>query len=85
MEESKITSTGQTTNPKSVRKFLSLNVGDKIRYCFEDDKVILMPAKTSIRSLKGSLPKPDKPVSLEDMDKAIINSFRKVFITKSFD
>ena len=71
MEESKLTSSGQTTIPKSVRKFLSLQAGDKIRYCFEDDRVILIPTKTSVRSLKGSLPKPDKPVSLEDIDKAI--------------
>ena len=37
MTESSITKKGQTTLPKSVREFLGLRAGDKVRYLVRDD------------------------------------------------
>lgn len=71
MEESKITTAGQTTIPVAVRKYLGITGGDKVRYFLEEGRAIMIPAKTSIRDLKGMLPKPGKAATLEEMDDAI--------------
>jgi len=33
--------------------------------------VMVVPIKKSLRNLKGFLPKPDRPVSLKEMDQSI--------------
>lgn len=71
MNESKITDAGQTTIPVEVRKHLGISGGDRVRYFLEEGRVILVPAKTSIRDLKGILPKPDRAATLEEMDDSI--------------
>jgi len=71
MIESKITTAGQTTIPASVRKYLGIQGGDKIRYYFDEGRVIVVSAKSSIRELAGILPKPDQPVSLEEIENSI--------------
>lgn len=70
MEESKLTSAGQTTIPAPIRHHLNLQTGDKIRYVMDNDKVYIIPAKHSVQELKGFLPKPKKAVSLQEMDNA---------------
>ncbi len=69
---STITSKGQITLPGPIRKKYNLNTGDKIDF-IEDasGNVLLQPIKTSIKSLKGIIAKPDHKVSLEDMQMAI--------------
>ena len=71
MEESKLTAAGQTTIPIAVRKYLGIKGGDKVRYYLDEGRVIIIPAKTSIRELKGILPKPDQCVTLVEMDESI--------------
>jgi AbrB family looped-hinge helix DNA binding protein len=72
MSTSTLTSKGQTTVPKAVRQHLGLKPGDKIRFLVEDDgRVVMLPATLHIRDLRGSLPKPPKPVSVEQMNAAI--------------
>ena len=72
MATSTLTSKGQTTIPKAVRRHLGLKPGDKIRFLVEDDgRVMLLPATLHLRDLRGSLPKPSKPVSIERMNEAI--------------
>ncbi len=45
---------------------------DKIRFLVEDDgRVVVVPATLHLRDLRGSLPKPSKPVSVERMKEAI--------------
>ncbi len=67
-----LTSKGQMTLPRDVRERLALKTGDKVLFAFtEDGKVLLMPAKLSLRQLKGGLPVPAKPVSVKDMAKTI--------------
>ena len=72
MPISTLTSKGQTTIPKAVRRHLGLKPGDKIRFLVEDDgRVVVLPATLHLRDLRGSLPKPSKPVSVARMRAAI--------------
>jgi antitoxin PrlF len=67
-----ITSKGQITLPKALRDHLNLAAGDRVEFILEDNDVVRMvPRTTSITRLKGMLPKPKRPVSLEEMDEAI--------------
>jgi antitoxin PrlF len=71
MIESAVTSKGQTTLPKAVRKSLDLEPGDRIRYIISGGEVRLMKAR-SIMELEGILKRPgQKSRSLEDMEQAI--------------
>lgn len=72
MSTTTLTSKGQLTLPKNVRDRLKLQSGDKLEvYLQEDGSILLQPATVDIKELYGLLPKPSKPVSLEDMDAAI--------------
>ncbi len=69
---STLTSKGQITLPGKIRKKLNLNTGDKIDFVLDDSgRIYLAPVKTSVKKLKGILPKPDYVVSLEEMQAAI--------------
>jgi len=68
-----LTSKGQVTIPKVARDALHLTPGDRIEFVFGDNgRLFLLPVTRSVRTLKGMLPKPAKPVTLEAMDAAII-------------
>ncbi|MEL6963244.1 MAG: type II toxin-antitoxin system PrlF family antitoxin [Pseudomonadota bacterium] len=71
MLSSTITARGQTTIPAEIRKKLALKPGDRILYLEEDGKVRIIAADKRTNDLRGLLPKPDQPISLEQMDKAI--------------
>ena len=71
MLSSTMTAKGQTTIPAEIRKKLALKPGDRILYLEEDGKVRIVAADRRTRDLKGLLPKPERPVSLEDMEEAI--------------
>ena len=67
-----ITSKGQITLPKMLREQLHLSAGDCIEFIVEDNNSVRMiPRLVSIKNLKAMLPKPAKPVSLEQMENAI--------------
>jgi len=67
-----LSTTGQITLPKSLRDRLHLNAGDRVGFRIDADGTVRMLPKTrSVRDLKGCLPRPTAPVSLEDMDRAI--------------
>ena len=67
-----VTSKGQITLPKVLRDRLHLSAGDRVEFILEENDVVRMvPRTTSIRRLKGMLPKPERPVSLEEMEEAI--------------
>ena len=71
MFESSITIKGQTTLPKAVRDSLAVRAGDKVRYVIVDEGVLIIPVRPTsqlFRSLKYDGP----PVSLEDMERAIV-------------
>lgn len=72
MAISTITSKGQTTIPQQIRAYLGLHSGDKVDFLIEEDgKVTLAALTVDVRELKGSLPKPKKTVSIEQMNKII--------------
>jgi AbrB family looped-hinge helix DNA binding protein len=64
------------TIPASVRSTLGVSVGDRIDFVMNDDTghYEVIPATCSVRSLKGILKRPAKPVSIEDMNAAIAES-----------
>ena len=67
-----LSSKGQMIIPKSIRDQLQLKAGDKIDIYLEgDNRVMVVPIKKSLRNLKGFLPKPDRAVSLKEMNQSI--------------
>jgi AbrB family looped-hinge helix DNA binding protein len=67
-----LTSKGQTTIPKDVRDHLGLRPGDRIEFVLTEDKTVLLkPATRPVTDLKGFLPKPARPVTIEEMNPAI--------------
>jgi AbrB family looped-hinge helix DNA binding protein len=71
MQESTVTTKGQTTLPRDVRAALGLKSGDKVRYVVLDGEVRLLKARP-VADIEGLLARPDKqPVSLDEMDDAI--------------
>jgi len=79
MATATVTSKGQITIPKEIRELLGLNNGDRINFVIEDDgRVTFHPATKDIRSLKGIVPKPGKPVTVEDMNNAIRHRGRRL-------
>ena len=72
MTAATVTSKGQLTIPKDVREALGIGPGDRVEFVqMADGNFAVMPATKSIKRLKGIIPKPRTPVSLEDMDDAI--------------
>jgi antitoxin PrlF len=72
MATATLTSKGQITIPLDVRHRLKLDTGARVEFIEAADGEFLMrPAVSDVRSLKGLLRKPAKPVSIEDMKKAI--------------
>jgi AbrB family looped-hinge helix DNA binding protein len=68
--EAKLSSKGQATIPKAVRDRLQIKPGDRFKFFFHPDGVMILPKIPTAR-LKGMLPKPAKPVSLAEIDRAI--------------
>ena len=66
-----LTSRGQLTLPAAVRRALNLKAGDKVRFVQKDGGWRLQAASLPIQAIKGALPKPAEPLSLEAMEAAI--------------
>jgi AbrB family looped-hinge helix DNA binding protein len=67
-----VTAKGQVTVPVEVRKRLDITAGTKLEFVItEDGRLEVIPRSGSVRDLKGMLPAPSPPLSLEDMDRAI--------------
>lgn len=72
MELSTLSSKGQLTIPIELRRELELHAGDRLTCFLENDRIVVVPAKGSLKNLKGIVPKPEKPVSVEEMNAAIL-------------
>jgi AbrB family looped-hinge helix DNA binding protein len=70
MMEATLSSKGQTTIPKAVRERLQIKPGDRFKFFFHPDGVIILP-KIPTKRLKGSVPRLTRPVSVKEIDKAI--------------
>ena len=71
IELSTLTSKGQFTIPVRLRRELELHAGDRLDCFIENDRLIIVPAKGSIKNLKGCVPAPVLPVSIDDMSRAV--------------
>jgi antitoxin PrlF len=68
MTTARLTSKGQITLPQAIRDHLGLKSGDRVEFLIgSDESVIVLPATRDVRELKGIIPKPTQPVSIEDM------------------
>ena len=77
--KSTVTTKGQITIPIEIRNKFHLNSCDEIEFfILESGKIECIPVTTSIKELKGFLPKPKKRVSLEDMDIVIRERNKKI-------
>ena len=67
-----MTSKGQITIPKTVREALNLETGDRVEFLIDSDgSVTIWPVTADVTTLKGMLPKPKRPVTVEAMNRAI--------------
>ncbi len=67
-----VTTKGQITIPKEVRERLGIDTGDRVEFVEVEPGVFNIVAATrDVRELKGIIAKPAKPVSVEDMNRAI--------------
>ncbi|MGC1463163.1 MAG: AbrB/MazE/SpoVT family DNA-binding domain-containing protein [Terracidiphilus sp.] len=68
--EAKLSGKGQATIPKAVRERLQISAGDRFKFFFHPDGVLILP-KIPTKRLKGSVPKLARRVSAEEIDQAI--------------
>lgn len=68
--EATLSSKGQVTIPKAVRERLQIKPGDRFKFFFHPDGVIILP-KIPTSRLKGSVPRLARSVSLKQIDQAI--------------
>lgn len=72
MATATITSKGQITLPKEVREALGVGTGDRVEFVAEPDGAYRVVAATrDIKQLKGLVPKPRTPVTVEAMKRAV--------------
>lgn len=71
MLESTISKDGKTTLPKAVRETLALQPGDRVRYLIHEGEVRILKVG-SIDRLYGMLKCDGPPVSLDEMERAIV-------------
>ena len=74
-----LTSKGQMTLPSAVRARLGLEAGDRLLVTVVDDDTIVLkrPSPTSVKSLRGLLPRPERALSVEEMDAGVAAHLRE--------
>jgi len=72
MSKATLTSKGQITIPLAVRRRLGLDAGDRVEFVeLAPGEFTLKPATEDVRSLKGMIRRPARPVSIDAMNAAI--------------
>jgi AbrB family looped-hinge helix DNA binding protein len=67
-----LSSKGQITIPRVVRRKLGLGTGNRLEFVeFADGQFALLPAIANVRTLKGIVPKPRRPVSIAEMRRIV--------------
>jgi AbrB family looped-hinge helix DNA binding protein len=69
--ESAITSKGQATIPRLIRKHLGLKPGDHVKFFMHPDGTVVLLPKLPASALRGMFKFSAKPVSIEDMTEAV--------------
>ena len=72
MPTSTITTKGQITLPREVRRALGLDAGDKVDFLEVEGGYKLVPVRKDVRALKGRFSgRVERPVSLGEMEESI--------------
>ena len=72
MTSATVTSKGQITIPVAVRAKLGLRPGSRLAFVPTDTGGYeIHPENASVRDLKGVVPRPAHPVSVDDMNEAV--------------
>ncbi|MGE0484395.1 MAG: AbrB/MazE/SpoVT family DNA-binding domain-containing protein [Gammaproteobacteria bacterium] len=72
MTTSTVTSKGQITLPREVRRALGLDAGDKVDFVAIEGGYKLVPVRADVHALRGRFAgRAAGPVSIEDMNNAI--------------
>ncbi len=66
-----VSTKGQVVIPARVRSELGVDAGSRIEFVKTAEGWLIKPAILPVTALKGLLRKPKKPVSVEDMNRAI--------------
>ena len=67
-----LSSKGQITIPLAVRRKLGVATGDRVEFVeLDNGQFALMPAIEDVRALKGMVPKPRRPVTIEEMRRIV--------------
>lgn len=74
-----LTSRGQITIPKKIRKALNLETNDKITVMVKDNMVILRPIKGNILDIGASIKIPDgeKPINFKKVREQVIDNISR--------
>ena len=81
MPTATVTSKGQLTIPKEVRKALGIKPGTRVDfYEGEEGEYIFRPRTGSIRGLEGCVPKLDHVVTIEEMNEATADAVAESFL-----
>jgi antitoxin PrlF len=78
MATSIISSKGQVVIPVEVRSDMQVEQGSRVEFVKTPEGWLLKPATKSVTILKGIIGKPKKPVSIEDMNRAIARYHKKL-------
>ncbi len=76
MASATITGEGQITLPKAVCTKLGVEAGHCVEFIETYAGFLLMPATRDVLSLKGILPKPQRPVTVETMNRSLSRTGR---------
>lgn len=73
-----LTSKGQMTLPSAVRARLGLEAGDRLLVTVVDDDTIVLkrPASTPVKALRGLLARPERALSVQEMDAGVAAHLR---------
>jgi antitoxin PrlF len=71
MTTSIVSTKGQIVIPSRIRAELGVEAGSRVEFVKTEDGWLIKSATLPVTALKGVLGKPRKPVSIEDMNRAI--------------
>ncbi|HET9029472.1 MAG TPA: AbrB/MazE/SpoVT family DNA-binding domain-containing protein [Candidatus Aquilonibacter sp.] len=71
MPTTTLTTKGQLTLPKEIREALGLREGDRLDVAVEDGHVVMYPRIKRLQDLRGILPRPPRPISVEELNEGI--------------
>lgn len=74
MTSATVTSKGQITIPADVRARLGLRPGSRLDFVPTAGGYEIHPQAASIKDLKGAVPQPTQPVSIDEMNEVIAAS-----------